>query len=71
MLKNFRLRLYLETTVFNYFFDERKGHEDVVKLFEAIKAGKFKGYTSQYVIDELKRANEPKRTNMLSLIKDY
>ena len=26
-----------------------------MKLFEAIKAGKFKGYTSQYVIDELKR----------------
>ena len=37
MLKNFRLRLYLETTVFNYFFDERKGHENVVKLFEAIR----------------------------------
>ena len=71
MLKNFRLRLYPETTVFNYFFDERKGHEDVVKLFEEIKAGKFKGYTSQYVIDELKRANEPERTNMFSLIEDY
>ena len=37
-----KLRLYLETTVFNYYFDEdRPGHEDVLRLFEAIKAGKY------------------------------
>lgn len=71
MSKKFRIRLYLETTVFNYYFDERKGHEDVVKLFEAIRAGKLMGYTSRYVTDEIKRAQEPKRTKMLSLIKDY
>ena len=71
MLNNFRLRLYLETTVFNYFFDERKGHEDVVKLFEAIRAGCYEGYASQYVTDELEDAPEPKRSNMLALIKQY
>ncbi|GHV41813.1 hypothetical protein FACS1894187_23750 [Synergistales bacterium] len=66
------LRLYLETTVFNYYFDEnRDGHVDTVQLFEAIGAGHFEAYTSAYVTDELKKAPEPKRNNMLSLIKKY
>ena len=71
MRGNFRLRLYLETTTFNWFFDERPGHVEVVKLFESVKAGKFIGYTSEYVAEELKKAEEPKRTNMLSLIDRY
>ena len=67
---NFRLRLYIETTVFNWYFDPRPGHEEVVKLFEAVKAGKFIGYTSRYVIDELEKAHDPKRTDMLNLFYD-
>ena len=67
-----KLRLYLETTVFNYYFDEdRQGHEDVLKLFEAVRSGKFEIYTSDLVIRELEKAQEPKRTKMLSLIEDY
>ena len=66
------LRLYLETTVFNYYFDaERDGHDDVVRLFEAIGEGRYKGYASTYVTDELKRAPEPKRSNMLALTDKY
>ena len=39
-----KLRLYLETTIFNYYFDEdREDHEDVVRLFKAIGAGQFGG----------------------------
>ena len=67
-----KLRLYLETTVFNYYFDEnRSGHEDVLKLFEAIKAGKYEAYTSELVARELEKAPEPKRSNMLALIEKY
>ena len=67
-----KLRLYLETTVFNYYFDEdRPGHEDVLKLFEAIKAGKYEAYTSELVARELEKAPEPKRSNMLALIEKY
>ncbi|MBQ6775051.1 MAG: PIN domain-containing protein [Synergistaceae bacterium] len=67
-----KIRLYLETTVFNYYFDDdRDGHEDVLKLFEAIKAGEFEAYTSDYVLDELKKAKEPKRSKMLALVDDY
>ena len=66
------LRLYLETTVFNYYFDtEREGHDDVVRLFEAIKAGAYEGYASQYVVRELEKAPEPKRDNMLALLDQY
>ncbi len=68
MLEDFRLRLYLETTTFNYYYDDRKGHDDVVRLFEALKAGQFAGYTSDYVTEEIEDAPEPKRTNMLNLI---
>ena len=71
MWENFKLRLYLETTTFNWFIDPRPGHEEVVRLFEAVKAGQFVGYTSKYVTDELDKAEEPKRTNMLRLIEDY
>ena len=67
-----KLRLYLETTVFNYYFDEdRPGHEDVLRLFEAMKLGKFEIYTSDLVIRELEKAQEPKRSKMLSLIEDH
>lgn len=68
----YRFKIYIETTLFNYFFDEnRPGHDDVVELFQAVKAKEFAGYTSRYVTDELSEAPEPKRSNMLSLINDY
>ena len=67
-----KLRLYLETTVFNYYFDtDREGHEDVVRLFEAIGAGQYESYASIYVTNELEAAKEPKRSDMLGLIKKY
>jgi len=58
--------------VFNYYFDEdREGHEDVVKLFEAIKADKYEVYTSELVIRELEKAQEPKKSQMLNLVEEY
>ena len=57
-------RLYLETTVFNYYFDvNRDGHGDTVKLFESIGAGEYEGYLSSgHNFTPLKRAifNLPK-----------
>ena len=71
-VRNAKLRVYLETTIFNYYFDaERDGHADTVRMFEAIGRGEYEGYTSQYVIYELQNAPEPKRTNMLALIDTY
>ena len=66
------MRLYLETTMFNYFFDaDREGHDDTVRLFEAIGAGEHEGYTSAYVQIELQDAPEPKQSQMLALIQRY
>jgi len=66
-------RIYLETTILNYFFQSDRGimHTATVKLFEEIKSGKFEAYASTVVISELSDAPEPKRTNMLNLIGKY
>ena len=58
--------------MFNYYFDEeRDGHADTVKLFEAIGKREYEAYTSGYAIIELEDAPEPKRSKMLSLIDKY
>jgi len=65
-------KIYLETTMFNYYFDEeRDAHADTVTLFEECAAGKFEPYTSAYTIDELDDAPEEKRGKMLALIPQY
>jgi predicted nucleic acid-binding protein len=65
-------KIYLETTMFNYYFDtERDAHADTVKLFNEIRAGKYEAFTSAYVTDELIKAQEPKRSKMLSLINEH
>ena len=67
-----KLKVYLETTMFNYYFDEdRDAHADTVTLFEECAAGKFEPYTSDYVLAELEAAPEPKREHMLNLIGKY
>ena len=49
-----KMRLYLETTMFNYYYDtDRDGHSDTIRMFEAIGKGEYEGYTSEYVIFEI------------------
>ncbi len=65
-------KIYLETTLFNFYIDEtREAHTDTVKLFKEIAAGKYNAFTSRYVIDEIDKAFEPKRDQMLRLILEY
>ena len=65
-------KAYLETTVFNHYFDtDREAHADTVQLFLQIRAGQYEAFTSSYVIDELRKAGEPKRSKMLELIGEY
>jgi predicted nucleic acid-binding protein len=66
------MKLYLETTVFNYYVDtDRDGHHDTVQLFDEIRQRKHDAYTSEYVVIELQHAPEPKRTKMLDLINKF
>jgi acyl-coenzyme A synthetase/AMP-(fatty) acid ligase len=63
---------YLETTMFNlYFDDDRVGHKETLDFFTEIENGEFEPYTSDYTTGELEDAPEPKRTNMLALIDKY
>jgi len=68
-----KLRIYLETTVFNYYFDEeRDEHIPTVKLFNEIKEGKFEAVTSTLVIKELLATKDEERRNrLLGLIEKY
>jgi predicted nucleic acid-binding protein len=67
-----KLKVYLETTLFNYYFDEdRDAHADTVTLFEECVAGKFKPYTSDYVIREIEDAPAEKRAKILDLLRRY
>ena len=65
-----KLKIYLESTVFNRYFEpERDCYDDILILFKEIEKGNFEAYTSAYVINELMDAIEPKRNDMLELIK--
>ena len=65
-------KIYLETTLFNYYFDEdRDAHDDTVTLFAECASGKFEPYASDYVIKEIEDAPEEKREKMLGLLKRY
>jgi predicted nucleic acid-binding protein len=65
-------KVYLETTMFNYFVEETKEDNPItVAFFEAIRHGQYDGYTSTYAIEEMENATEPKRSNMLALIDKY
>ena len=66
-------KIYIETTVFNFYFsdDSPDKRKDTLKLFEEIKSGKYEPYTSNFVLLELDKDTEPKRTQMLKLIENY
>ncbi len=65
--------IYLETTIFNFPFadDSPQYKADTLQLFEEIKAGKFKPFTSEYVVDELEAAKDNLRDKRLKLIEEY
>jgi len=65
-------KIYLETTLFNFYFDtDREAHPHTVKLFKEIAAGKYEAFTSDYVTTELERASEEKRDKMIGLLSEY
>ena len=66
-------KIYLETTIFNFPFsdDAPQYKADTLKLFENIKTGKFKAFTSEYVLDELEETKDAgKRKDMKALLMD-
>jgi hypothetical protein len=49
----------------------RKKKCDTLQLFDEISQGRYVPYTSAYVLQELSRASEPKRSHMTELIRKY
>ncbi|MDR0838150.1 MAG: PIN domain-containing protein [Oscillospiraceae bacterium] len=65
------MRVYLETTVFNRYFEhEREYSAETERLFDKINAGEIEAYTSATVLEEIDKAPEPKREQMLELIRE-
>lgn len=74
-------KIYLETTIFNFYFAENGRQyfgktvgycQDTKRFFKAVKAGKYQPYTSEYVIAEIEQdINDEHRLEMLNLITDY
>ena len=69
---NSGLRVYLETTIFNRYFEEgREYAAESKQLFDKILAGEIVAFTSTAVLDELEQAQEPKRSKMLDLVPSH
>ena len=68
-----RPKIYIKTTLFNFYFDEKMGedHKATLRLFEMIAEGRYIPYTSTYAVDELKEAPQEKQDKMLELIGKY
>jgi hypothetical protein len=65
--------IYLETTMFNFPFadDAPQYRADTLQLFEEIRTGNFKAFTSEYVIHELEDAVDSLREKRIQLIAEY
>jgi hypothetical protein len=71
-------KIYLETSMFSFYHEEREGEEyqkhkaEVRAVFDLIKAGKFEPYTSLYAVSEINDdPDKDKRKKMQSLISEY
>ena len=65
-------KIYLETTLFNYYFEtDREAHPHTVALFAEIAAGNYTAFTSKAVMDELENAPLKKYERMLALTGEY
>jgi hypothetical protein len=71
------LKIYLETTMFNFpFVPDKPGYSELKaetkKVFEQIRTGKYEPYTSIYALEELNDTGQiERRENMLRLINEY
>ena len=66
-------KLFIETTVFNFYFEGKHGQKrkDAIRLFEEIAKGKYEAYSSDEVYTELKKASLDKFNKMDVLFEKY
>ena len=68
-----KLSLYLETSVWNFIFaDDAPEKRDITKeFFINIKQGQYEIFISQTVLNEIDRADERKKAQLMQLIKEH
>lgn len=68
-----KLKLYLETSIWNFYFadDAPEKKEITLKFFDKIKQGEYEIFISDIVIEELGRAQDNKKQILLGLIEEY
>jgi hypothetical protein len=69
-------KIYLETSMFSYYYEERtvdlypEWKNQVHELFDLISAGEYEPYSSIYAMEEIdNESNETKKEKMKSLVK--
>ncbi len=67
-----KLRLYFDTSIFNFAFADDAPHEKEVtlRLIAEIKKGKYEVYISVVVLREIKEAGKKKANQLMGLIND-
>ena len=68
-----KLRLYLDTSVLNFYYADSSPKEMEVtqELFREIKSGTYTAFISSTVIEEISKASETKQRALVSLIEKY
>jgi len=68
-----KLKLYLETSVWNFYFadDAPEKKEITLQFFEQVKKGKYEIFLSEIVFQEISNAPVEKMTLLIDLIKEY
>ncbi|MDR2697141.1 MAG: hypothetical protein LBB40_01540 [Holophagales bacterium] len=66
------MKAYLETTIFNRYFEESREQSNETKLFfDEVASGKIEAFTSTALLNELENAPEVIKTQILDLISKY
>lgn len=67
-----KLKLYIETSVWNFVFDEDSPNEmEITKnFFDSVRQGNYEIFISEVVIREIENASENRRKSLAELIKD-
>ncbi|GHU24297.1 hypothetical protein FACS1894172_10440 [Spirochaetia bacterium] len=73
MLVSYKPRLYLETTIFNFYSYGKamQKQQDTQALFERIDAGEYQVCTSKYAVDELENDRPERYEKMYALVRSY
>jgi len=68
-----RPQLYLETSVWNFYFaeDAPEKKEITLRFFDKIKQGEYEIFVSDVVIEEVGRADEGKKQMLLGIIAEH